>query len=68
MFTNFLRKLIFGSTDCSELLCLTKFKMNSFNSRNSDPFYPIYSDENYLLHGLANLLMIAGNIHTFDYL
>jgi hypothetical protein len=61
-----LHKLISGLIDCPDLLYLINFKINTFNTRNLELFYPTYSDKNYIINRLANQLMIAGNNYTFN--
>jgi hypothetical protein len=60
-------KLISCLIDCPDLLYLIKFKINSFNTRNPEFFYPIHSDRNYILNSPANQLMIAENNYTFNF-
>ena len=42
LLSKFLHNLISGLIDCPDLLYLINFKINSFNSRHPDLFYPSY--------------------------
>jgi len=48
--STFLRNLILGFNDCFELLPQIQFKINSFNTRDPKPFYPIHSNRNNILN------------------
>jgi hypothetical protein len=63
----FLHKLISILINYPYLFYLINFKINSFNTRNSELFYTIHSDKNYILNIPANKLMIAGNNYTFNF-
>jgi len=67
LLSKFLYKLISGLIDCPDLLYLINFKINSFNTKISELFYPVHSDKNYMLNCPANRFMIAGNSYTFDF-
>lgn len=68
LLSKYLQKLILGSIDCPEILSLIRFKINSLNTRDPKPFYPLFSTKNYILNSPANLLMTAGNTYIFDYI
>lgn len=68
LLSKFLHKLITGVIDCPELLSLINFKINSLNTRNPMPFYPIFSNKNYVLNSPHNILMNAGNTYLFDFI
>jgi hypothetical protein len=62
-----LHKLISSLIDCTDLLYLINFKINSFNAKNPVHFYPIHSDKNYVLNSSANQIIIDGINYTFNF-
>lgn len=64
-----LYKLLIRSIDCQEFMSLIRFKINSPNTRDSKPFYPIFSNKNNISNSLVNhLLMVVGNLYIFEYI
>jgi len=68
LLSRFLHKLLSGLLDCPELLSLISLKVHELNTRDSKSFYPLFSNENYILNSPANLLMVAGNTYPFDFI
>jgi len=68
LLSKFLNKLLLGVIDCPELLSSINLKINNLNTRDPKPFYPQFSNKNYILNFPANLLMVAGNTYPFDFI
>lgn len=49
------------------MLSLFRFEINSLNTSNAIPFYPISLNKMYTLKSLAELSMNVGNTYYFDY-
>lgn len=54
--------------DCPRLLSLISLKINYFNKRNNDMFYPIPPNTNYTSYSPANLLMAERNYNIYDFI
>lgn len=61
-----LYKLLISSIDIQEFLSLSRFKINTLNTRDSDQFYLVFSNTNYFLNSPVNLLMVVANLYVFD--
>lgn len=68
LLSRFLHKLPLGFIDCPELLSLINLKINNLNTRDSKPFYPLFSNEKYILTSPANHLKMADNSYAFDFI
>jgi len=64
LLSKLLPKFLSEIVDCSNMLFLIYFKINSFNIRDPVPFHPIFSNKNNILTFPANLLINTSN--TYD--
>jgi hypothetical protein len=68
LFFRFLHNLLLSLIVCLDLLSLINLKINNFNIRILKPFYPVFSNINYNLNSPENLLKVAGDMYSFDFI
>lgn len=65
--SKFLHNFLLGNINFQGIFSLIRLKINSLNTRSSDLFYSILYKTNYIINGLPNILMAAGDSIIFDF-